>query len=96
MDAEEEAVRERLTAEQYVSHLKKHSDARRNKSGYHGVGLRESGRWQARKSNLPVCFPPVLLYRECLRCVHLAASWTTSTQATPGTLSPTHGYYLQV
>jgi hypothetical protein len=43
-----------MTELQYISFLKQTSDARRNKSGFHGVGLRESGRWQARKSGLPV------------------------------------------
>ena len=53
-EEEEEALRAALTPDQYVAHLKLHSDARRNRSGYHGVGRRESGRWQARKSYLPV------------------------------------------
>jgi hypothetical protein len=51
---EEENLRRQMTVPQYITYLKQMSDARRNKSGFHGVGLRESGRWQARKSGLPV------------------------------------------
>jgi hypothetical protein len=53
-DEDEEALRAQLTYDQFVAHLKHCSDARRNKSGYHGVGSRSSGRWQARKSSVPV------------------------------------------
>ena len=71
--AEEEALRAALTGEQYVAHLKLHSDARRNVSGYHGVGRRESGRWQARKSSLPVRTPLDCDVRYCAATWELAA-----------------------
>ena len=79
---EEERLRELMTKQQYVAHIKSRSDADRGMSGYHGVAKRKNGRWQSRITGVavrlalckPLCTRPVQSHVLVLSSVCTAVS----------------------